>query len=284
MAEPYEPKPRQRSRLWVPDTWHWSLPVWLLLGLYVGIYGVTLAASLESLGAHHLEQEFGLSLSEVWTGPWRLFTFSLFHSPARPLDFLVILFSLVVVLPGLEKSMGWWRLLFLYLVSATGAGLTHLAFSVALPHLVDPTVRTLGASGAIYGLLAAYFWFLRGEDVFGLIRVKLLAPILVVLLLILAQFASEGALEYRTQSAGLLFGAGVLVLAPRLQSLRARRASARRIREIVRDAEIEARVDRLLEKISRDGMDALSRSERRYLRKVSPRYRRAPPKKTPPEG
>jgi membrane associated rhomboid family serine protease len=56
--------------------------------------------------------------------------------------------SLAIVGPALERLLGWWRFLILYLLSASGG-------SVAVYLFGSPFRAVAGASGAIFGLFAA---------------------------------------------------------------------------------------------------------------------------------
>jgi membrane associated rhomboid family serine protease len=79
--------------------------------------------------------------------------------------------SLAMIGPAVEQILGRWRFLVLYLVAAVGG-------SVAV-YLVDPALQpSAGASGAIFGVFAAYYVLARkrGFDtsaILGLIIVNL---------------------------------------------------------------------------------------------------------------
>ncbi|MCA1659760.1 MAG: rhomboid family intramembrane serine protease [Verrucomicrobiaceae bacterium] len=68
---------------------------------------------------------------------------------------------------NVEDRMGSWRFLIFYLFCGVAAGVTHM--------LINPasTIPSVGASGAIAGVLAAYFlWFMHS-------RVLVLIPIII---------------------------------------------------------------------------------------------------------
>ncbi|MDQ1720623.1 MAG: hypothetical protein QOI26_357 [Pseudonocardiales bacterium] len=76
----------------------------------------------------------------------RLVTAAFLH--LGPLHIFLNMFALFTIGPALERVMGWWRYLAVYLLSALGG-------SVAILLLGDVRQPVVGASGAIFGLFAA---------------------------------------------------------------------------------------------------------------------------------
>jgi membrane associated rhomboid family serine protease len=76
----------------------------------------------------------------------RLVTAAFLH--LGPLHIFLNMFALYTVGPALERVMGWWRYLAVYLLAALGG-------SVAILLLGDVRQPVVGASGAIFGLFAA---------------------------------------------------------------------------------------------------------------------------------
>ena len=81
--------------------------------------------------------------------PWRMVTSMFVHSPGSYLHILFNMFSLFVIGPSMEMALGRWRFLALYMLSGFGGSVAVL--------LMAPTTGVLGASGAIFGLLGAFF-------------------------------------------------------------------------------------------------------------------------------
>jgi membrane associated rhomboid family serine protease len=81
---------------------------------------------------------------------WQILTSAFTH--VDPLHIGMNMLALWFLAPGLEKAIGRARFLALYLVSALGG-------SVAVFWLSDPATVTLGASGAIFGLMGALVVF-----------------------------------------------------------------------------------------------------------------------------
>lgn len=81
--------------------------------------------------------------------PWRMITAMFAHSPGSLLHIVFNMFSLFILGPPLEAALGRWRYLTLYMLSGLGGSVAVL--------LLSPTSAVLGASGAIFGLLGAFF-------------------------------------------------------------------------------------------------------------------------------
>jgi membrane associated rhomboid family serine protease len=81
--------------------------------------------------------------------PWRMITGLFVHSPTSILHVVFNMYTLFVFGPILERLLGRGRFLALYLISGFGGSVAVLWLS--------PSTPVLGASGAIFGLVGAYF-------------------------------------------------------------------------------------------------------------------------------
>ena len=87
----------------------------------------------------------------VSDGQWyRLITSAFLHDPSNPLHIFLNMYALWMLGPPLEQALGRWRFLVLYLLSAVGGNVASYVIS-------SPLQPSLGASGAIFGLLGAFF-------------------------------------------------------------------------------------------------------------------------------
>ncbi len=122
-----------------------STPVvtWTIIAICIVVY----IAQLLSNGVVTNALFYHPALTE--TEPWRMITSLFVHSPSSFLHILFNMFSLFVIGPILELAIGRWRFLALYLLSGLGGSVAVL--------LMTPTTGVLGASGAIFGLLGAFF-------------------------------------------------------------------------------------------------------------------------------
>ena len=86
--------------------------------------------------------------------PWRMLTAGFVHDWSGPMHILFNSYAIWIFGRQLEPMLGAMRFLFLYLTSIVGG-------SVAVLWLSNPQIPTVGASGALFGLMAAYFVVIR---------------------------------------------------------------------------------------------------------------------------
>lgn len=79
--------------------------------------------------------------------PWQILSYSFLHADFGHIFFN--LFALFVFGQALENLWGTKRFVIYYFVTAAGGAILHMIIS-------NPTVPTIGASGAVFGLLTAF--------------------------------------------------------------------------------------------------------------------------------
>ncbi|MCU1437397.1 MAG: yggP [Naasia sp.] len=96
--------------------------------------------------------------------PWRLLTVALVHSPQLILHVAFNMVALWMFGQQLESAIGTGRFLAVYALSTLGG-------SVAVVYLGAPFQGVVGASGAVFGLLGAFFIVARkvGANTVGLV-------------------------------------------------------------------------------------------------------------------
>lgn len=134
-----------------------------LVSYYFGSDGVTKAlwyAPLYSLpnGVYPFPAELsgGLSDGAMFRSdfePWRILTVMFTHSVTFLPHILFNMFALFLFGRNLEQIIGRWRFLVLYLLAGVGGSLGVMLWSYAEP--ASAFTPTVGASGAIFGVLAA---------------------------------------------------------------------------------------------------------------------------------
>jgi membrane associated rhomboid family serine protease len=135
-----------------------AVVTWTLVAINIVLYLVEwarpgLANSMEMLGLGRFTA--GGPLVGVATGQWyRLITSAFLPPPGvsnlGPFDIIFNMWALILIGPALERTLGPARYLTVYLVSAVGG-------SVLYYYLAPVSQPALGASGAIFGLLGAWF-------------------------------------------------------------------------------------------------------------------------------
>jgi membrane associated rhomboid family serine protease len=146
-----------------------------LIAANVGVWAAGVAPALVGGGAAgiagggSLIGVGGLSGPDVAAGQWwRLITAGFLHSGLLHLGFNMV--ALFVLGPPLEGRLGRWRFVVLYLTSLLAGSFGAL--------LVSPRQLTVGASGAIFGLLGAIIVGQRAAGISA--RASGMIPLLVV--------------------------------------------------------------------------------------------------------
>lgn len=127
--------------------------------------------------------------------PWRMLTSAFLHSQSSILHLLFNMYSLFIFGPIIEHAVGRARFLALYLLAAFGGSVAVL--------LLAPGSVVVGASGAIFGLLGAFFVIQRrlGGNNTGLL-------ILIGLNLVIG-FIPGFSISWQAHVGGLVVGAAV---------------------------------------------------------------------------
>ena len=119
----------------------------IIMYIIVGIYGNNFlnfdANILAIFGANNI---ILIKNGEIW----RLLTCAFLH--VGLIHLLVNMYSLIVIGPSVEGLIGKGKFVFIYLISAISASLMSLVF-------VDSNIVSVGASGAIFGLMGALLYF-----------------------------------------------------------------------------------------------------------------------------
>jgi membrane associated rhomboid family serine protease len=165
-----------------------------LIGANVLVAAVELASGRNTSFTNNSIFEHGaLFASGVFTagGPvmgvaqgewWRLFTSMFLH--VNFFHLAVNMYSLYFAGTILEQLVGWWRFLLLYLVS----GLAGAAGALVL----SPNVPTVGASGAIFGILGALFVLERTGEINTCGQITALIVLNLVITFVFSSFISVG--------------------------------------------------------------------------------------------
>lgn len=256
-------------------------------------------------------ETFGLGDARgLLTRPWTLVTHALLHR--HPVEFMLSAALLLLAGPPVEQRLGTRFTLVLLLLATVLTGLCHVGLQAA--GVVEGRLFT-GAVGMSAALLTAYLLLLGGERRIGSLPFPfcyLAASVALCALVMVLDREHQRSLgeEVRTLREAALRGESLgpeerldrLATAAQLERHRAdfsahllglvtgglalggcrvlglvgRRVRVlREIRELQEEVDARARVEELLAKISRDGIESLSRHERRFLTYASQRFYRS---------
>lgn len=239
-----------------------------LIGVNVAAYAAQLF--LESY-QHGFVRDF-LALSETGIQDayaWQFFTSMFMHS--GPWHLLANVSVLYLLGRDVESILGQRHFFFLYLSGALAGELVHL---FAMP----PNVVLFGASGGVVAVLMAYATILPELELNALLPVvpvrfkaKYLAYGVIGVALVLVLVSRSGDVTHSAVLGGCvagwlyahLLGFGRPSFVQR--ALHQRKSKAERYRQMNAGQFIAEEVDPLLEKISREGVQSLTRRERRIL-------------------
>ncbi|MEX0690680.1 MAG: rhomboid family intramembrane serine protease [Gemmatimonadales bacterium] len=222
---------------------------------------------------------FGLALlpNRLLVEPWTAVTYMFLHG--SPMHLFFNMFGLFIFGPRVEERLGPRRFIMLYLLSGLGG---------ALLSLLTPASAIVGASGALFGVMYAFahFWPHAGILVFPLpfpIPARILVFFAAGLSLLLGVRGGGGVAHF-AHLGGFAAAFIYLRLAQRFSPAARFKAQAmappprpsgtdrKRWEQIDRD-ELHPlnrdELDRILDKIGREGLAALSAAERTFLERFS---------------
>lgn len=244
----------------------------------IGLYLVEVALDLANFGPW-IVRAFGLTASPLHVGlVCQLFTYALIHSFEDPLH--VVLNAVLLYFCGsvVEGERGPRSMIVVFTVGVVAGGLAFTGLEILRSTQSWPLV---GASGGCYALLAAAAFL--DPNLPTLLRIPLwvLAAFFVGIdaLRFLMSVKSGGltSVSYVAHLGGALAGLGLAWRGisderwPRLRGLRLRERweRYRAQRRLEQEASRARRLDGILEKIHREGIGALTASERAFLKDAS---------------
>lgn len=123
-----------------------------LIGLNVFIY------LLQIIPGSPVTSLLAYDLRDTISRPWELLTYAFVHLSITHIA--LNMFSVFIFGPVIEQLVGRARFIALYLLSAFGGAVGFLGIAVLAPSLLT-SISVAGASGAIFGLMGAYFVIAR---------------------------------------------------------------------------------------------------------------------------
>jgi len=241
----------------------------ILVSVNFGIFLLQTVARTEGL----FFPLFGLVPKLVWSEfmIWQPFTYLFFHGGIWHL--LINMFVLWMFGSELERLWGKEHFLKFYFVTGVGAGLVTMIFGL---NSMTPIV---GASGAVYGVLLAYGLTYPNRTVYlyGIIPIKSLWFVIGIgVIAFMSSFDNVSQISHLTHLSGMMIGYLMLKRPVRFNDLWftiRKRTLEYKIKheekKVSQHQAIEREIDRILDKINREGFDSLTEEEHDRLYKGS---------------
>ena len=199
---------------------------------------------------------------------WELLTHVLLHQPFHYGHILFNMLALWWFGDEIERIFGSKRFAALYVGGAVASGLLYAGLGM----LSDPARPAIGASGAVMTVLVLAAIYTPGRQVLLFWFIPVPIRWLVAFYILVDAYTLASGMETGTAIAahlgGALFGYLFHLWSTR-ETKAARRDAGSRVSPT--DARADARVDAVLEKISREGMGSLTLEERKILEEASRR-------------
>lgn len=227
-------------------------------------------------GGAVLETFFALqpeAISRFWV--WQLLSYAFLHA-----DFFHLLFNMLALwMFGSELENHWGSEIFLkiYLFSAFMGGLVTYVMDFWWNQGV-----VVGASGGVYGLLIAYAMVWPNREILFMMIFPMKAKFFVVILMLMIAFSQGGRVAHMAHAGGLLGGFLFVRYFSFFRNFLnfdfsfSRYLQKKKFKKYQEEMEMrqnsQAKVDELLEKISRNGMKSLTKKERKFLNEASQNY------------
>ena len=241
----------------------------ILVSVNFGIFLLQTVARTEGL----FFPLFGLVPKLVWSEfmIWQPFTYLFFHGGIWHL--LINMFVLWMFGSELERLWGKEHFLKFYFVTGVGAGLVTMIFGLKS---MTPIV---GASGAVYGVLLAYGLTYPNRTVYlyGIIPIKSLWFVIGIgVIAFMSSFDNVSQISHLTHLSGMMIGYLMLKRPVRFNDLWftiRKRTLEYKIKheekKVSQHQAIEREIDRILDKINREGFESLTEEEHDRLYKGS---------------
>jgi membrane associated rhomboid family serine protease len=178
----------------------WNVGIWLLQTLSPGLFQSWDGVPLFTVNLEGLERGY----------LWQPFTYMWLHEPNFPLHVMMNMFALYMFGTQLETLWGPRRFLRFYIICGVGAGVLIGVCNWIFDERLSG--GTLGASGAVFGVLTAYALLWPNKQVMLLfppipIKAIWLIPTLFIMLYL---FPGNGEVSHVAHLGGVLVGAALL--------------------------------------------------------------------------
>ena len=219
---------------------------------------------VQQLVGGNIAQVLGLSVK--YFGPWQFITSMFLHGDVTHIFFNM--FALMILGKDVERSIKSVPFVVLYFTAGIFAGLCYLGFSAITGATQVPAI---GASGAVFGILMAFAYYYPQRQIW-FIPARYFVWILIGIETVLMATGAQGNVAHVAHIGGVLWGLAFLRGRPWWDNLLLAQKQRRATGEADKYRQKRRRVDKLLEKINREGIASLTNEERDFLKKASRDY------------
>ena len=203
--------------------------------------------------------------------PWRYLTYQFLHDPSTIWHLVFNMIVLYFMGPFVERAWGSRAFLKFYLISGAAGGVVYTLLVLVRLLEAGPMV---GASGAIYGVVAAIAVMYPRMKVllYGIIPMTMVWLVVLVVIVSLLNIASgRNAGGEAAHLTGLAVGFFYVKYKPLLTQWRMKRNKGAWANKVNQERQFRFEVDRILDKVHREGIQSLSSREKKILQEATRR-------------
>lgn len=208
------------------------------------------------------------AIGHLWL--WQFFTYMFLHSTTDPWHLIFNILGLWMFGSEVERILGVRRFLTLYFTAGIFAGICCCVFT--------PWTPILGASGAIFAIEVAFAMYFPNATVifyFFPMKAKYLVMIFAGITIFNCIIPRDGNIAHFAHLGGLVYGFLFVRYSYRVVDLLRKWQIRQQEKELMKDHELRAKVDEILDKVNRDGLRNLTWRERSFLKNASKRYKKS---------
>lgn len=208
------------------------------------------------------------AVGHLWL--WQFFTYMFLHSTTDPWHLIFNILGLWMFGSEVERILGVRRFLTLYFTAGIFAGICCCVFT--------PWTPILGASGAIFAIEVAFAMYFPNTTVifyFFPVKAKYLVMIFAGITIFNCVVPKGGNVAHFAHLGGLVYGFLFVRYSYRVADLLTKWQIHQQEKELMKDHELRAKVDEILDKVNRDGLRNLTWRERSFLKNASKKYKKS---------
>lgn len=200
---------------------------------------------------------------------WQFFTYMFLHSTTNAWHLIFNMLVLWMFGSEVERVLGTRRFLTLYFTAGIFAGICCCIFT--------PWTPIVGASGAILAIEIAFAMYFPNTTIifyFFPMKAKYLVMILTGITIFNCIAPKTDNVAHYAHLGGLIYGFLFVRYSNRVSEYLKKLQIYQHEKELMKDHELRAKVDVILEKVNREGMQNLTWREKSFLKTASKRYKR----------